>query len=151
MAGDGYIAIGGTTTNALMLRASAEYQNAAVLLIVQENNTVDVSTVVTYTFADGKKINGVKSIKIAGGPPYWTLGIFSMDSGQDLVFFTWSNNSVVTIKVINSFKTNFGCMTSIDNSQKNWAQTMFKDCASSTYYAATFSKNNFLLTKLHSF
>ena len=111
MAGDGYIAIGGTTTNALMLRASAEYQNAAVLLIVQENNTVDVSTVVTYTFADGKKINGVKSIKIAGGPPYWTLGTFSMDSGQDLVFFTWSNNSVVTIKVINSFKTNFGCMT----------------------------------------
>jgi hypothetical protein len=48
---------------------------------VDENKTVMVATVVTYTFADGKKINGVTSIKIDGNLPYWTFGTFSMDSG----------------------------------------------------------------------
>ena len=78
---DGCIAIGGTTTNALALRASAAYQNAAVLFILDENSTVKIATVVTYIFPDGKKINGVTSIKIEGNSPYWTFGIFSMDSG----------------------------------------------------------------------
>ena len=59
-----WVAVGGTTTAATTLLPSAAYDNAAVLLLIEGNGTVILSSIVAYTFGDGTKVNGVTSISL---------------------------------------------------------------------------------------
>ena len=146
-----WIAVGGTTANAQALLPSAAYDEAAILLLVQANGTILLSSIVTYIFADGTKVNGVTTISLSETSAQDVLGTFSLDSSKDLVFFFWDPTGALTIKIMPTFKTNFGCWPKIDNIQNANAQASFKDCASNTFYAAMFVKTSKSISALNSF
>ena len=97
------------TKNAKALLPSAAYSNAAVLLLVEASGTIVLSSIVTYKFSDGTRINGVTAISLSETNSHDVLGTFSLDKSQDLVFFFWDSSGALTIKTMPNFKTNFGC------------------------------------------
>lgn len=122
--------------------------------MVEPYGTIVLTSIVTYTFGDGTKINGVTSISLEekdDSPD--VLGTFSLDSSQDLVFFFWDSDGDLKIITMPTFKTNFGCWPLIDSSRSSnsLAYASFKDCASNTYYSVVISKSSESVSAVHEF